>query len=148
MGFAVTLLYKDELFFEERIFYGTLIGFFTSTWIGYIEALFFGLDLNTIIFTSAVLLILTLIILLINFSLVSKRIVPPLKNLLKSEVFFQILFVYAYQSLSQTCQMPTNLLNILKSGLQLWIADTTVTRAGSPGVELIQGRPGNWPPWD
>ena len=93
MGFAVTLLYKDELFFEERIFYGTLIGFFTSTWIGYIEALFFGLDLNTIIFTSAVLLILTLIILLINFSLVSKRIVPPFRNLLNTEVISQIVIV-------------------------------------------------------
>ena len=92
-GFSATLFLKEEFLLEERIFYGVLIGFVACTWIGYIEALFFGLDLNTIIFTSAVLLIFTFIILFINYRLVSKQTVPPLKNFLKSEVIFQILIL-------------------------------------------------------
>ena len=61
-GFAVTLLLKEELLFEERIFYGTLIGLVSFTWIGFIEALIFGLDLKTIVLTSSVLVLITLLI--------------------------------------------------------------------------------------
>src|SRR3990172_8391814 len=61
-GFAVTLLLKEELLFEDRIFYGTLIGLVSSSWFGFSEALIFGLDLKTIVLTSSVLLLITLLI--------------------------------------------------------------------------------------
>lgn len=92
-GFTVTLFLKEEFLFEERIFYGVLIGFVVSTWIGYIEALIFGLDLNTVIFISAFLLILTFLSLFINYRPIKNQVVPPLKNFLKSEVIVQILIL-------------------------------------------------------
>ncbi|HEY7534693.1 MAG TPA: hypothetical protein VH878_01955, partial [Thermodesulfobacteriota bacterium] len=62
-GFAVTILLREEFFLEERIFYGALIGFVSSTWIGFIEALIFGLNSKTILFVTAVLFLVTLLIL-------------------------------------------------------------------------------------
>ncbi|MGH7801604.1 MAG: hypothetical protein ACREOW_13425 [Thermodesulfobacteriota bacterium] len=88
-GFTVTLFFKDEFLFEERIFYGALIGFVSSTWIGFIEALIFGLDLKTIVFTSAVLILLTFLILYIF--LFKKYIGFSSAGIFHSEVLFPIL---------------------------------------------------------
>ncbi len=93
-GFSATLFLKEEFLLEERIFYGALIGFVACTWIGYLESIFFGLDLNTLIFTSAVLLILTLIILILNRTLVIEQIATrSLNNISKSEVLLHITVV-------------------------------------------------------
>lgn len=80
---------KDELIFEERLFYGILIGFISATWIGFIEALFFGLDLNTIIFTSLILLLLSIVNLYLSF--IGEIDEFKFKNIFRSEVLFQIL---------------------------------------------------------
>ena len=87
-GFAVTLFFKEEFLLEERIFYGALIGFVSSTWIAFIETLIFGLDLKTIVFTSAVLILLTFLILYII--LFKKRIGFSSAGIFHSEVLSPI----------------------------------------------------------
>ena len=87
-GFAITLFFKDEFLFEERIFYGTLIGFVSSTWIGFIEAWIFGLDLKTILFVAALLFLLTLIILYYIF--LKEHLRSSFKGIFHTEVLFPI----------------------------------------------------------
>ena len=87
-GFVVTLFFKKDFLLEERIFYGALIGFVSSTWIGFVEALIFGLDTNTIIFTSAVLLFLTILILYTR--LFKNQIGFPYTDIFHSEALFPI----------------------------------------------------------
>jgi len=90
-GFAITLLLKEKLLLEERIFYGILIGFASSTWIGFIESLYFGLDTKTIIITSSVLLLSTLLILYITFF--KRKHAFSYKAISQSEVLLPILIL-------------------------------------------------------
>jgi hypothetical protein len=80
---------KEEFIFEERFFYGALVGFAFTTWIGFVYALLFGLDLNTIKFTSSLLLISSLLI--FYLTLVRGHNQLNLRSIFHSEVFFQIL---------------------------------------------------------
>jgi len=79
---------KEEFIFEERFFYGALIGFVFTTWIGLIDAVFFGLDLNTIIFTSLLLFFLALLNLYLTF--IRKHYEISFRNIFHSEVLFPI----------------------------------------------------------
>src|SRR3990170_3147254 len=116
-GFAVTLLLKEELLFEERIFYGTLIGLVSSTWIGFIEALIFGLDLKTIVLTSSVLLLITLLIFYIK--LYKKPIeLSYTTGIFHSEVLFPIFTL---------CCIFFPVLHILFSRVILWKEDGLYT---------------------
>lgn len=90
-GFAITLLLKEKLLLEERIFYGILIGFASSTWIGFIESLYFGLDTKTIIITSSVLLLSSLLILYITFF--KRKHAFSYKAISQSEVLLPILIL-------------------------------------------------------
>ena len=115
-GFSSTLLMKEEFIFEERFFYGALVGLVFTTWIGFVYALLFGLDLNTIKFTSSLLLFSSLLILYLT--LVRGRNQLSFRNIFHSEVFFQIL--------SLSC-IFFNLFYFLFSRIILWREDGLYT---------------------
>jgi len=115
-GFAVTIFFKDELLFEERIFYGTLIGFVSSTWIGFIESLIFGLDLKTILFITVIQLLIALLILYFNFFKMRLRFYY--QEIFHSEVLIPI---------SALCCIFYPVLYILFSRVILWKIDGLYT---------------------